>query len=325
VHSFEHINAPDLSTATRLLREPYTEAIAGGTDLLGELKKRIRSPRRLVNLKTIPGLNEIRPKGSLRLGALVTLSEIEHHQGVLEKFPLLAQAASSAATRQLRNAGTVGGNLCQHPRCWYYRSPRFPCWLKGGKTCFAFEGENKYHAILGGGPCHAVHPSDLAPALIAFNANVQLTGPTAKREMSLEELYAKPKRDHRRMTVLGSGELIREIQIPTPSKKSRGIYLKEMERRAWSFALVSVAAHVTFEGDRMAEVHIVLGGVAPVPWRAKEAEKILTGEKISEAVAKAAGEAVVSAARPLRDNEYKIHLSKALIAQALQKISERRD
>jgi xanthine dehydrogenase YagS FAD-binding subunit len=277
-----------------------------------------------VNLKTIPGLSEIRHRGGLRLGALVTLSDIEHHPGVLEKFSFLAQAASLAATRQLRNTGTVAGNLCQHPRCWYYRSPLFHCWLKGGEKCFAFEGENKYHAILGGGPCHAVHPSDLAPALIALNAKVQLTGPARKREMSLEELYAKPKRDHRQMTVLGPGELIREIQIPIPSKKSRGIYLKEMERRAWSFALVSVAAHVTFEGDRMAEVDIVMGGVAPVPWRAKEAEKVLTGEKVSAVVAKAAGEAAVVAAKPLRDNEYKVNLAKELIKKALAELAVER-
>jgi xanthine dehydrogenase YagS FAD-binding subunit len=279
MRSFEHVNASDIQTAIALLREPHTEAIAGGTDLLGELKARLRSPKRLVNIKTLSELHEISysPQAGLRIGALVTLAQIEQHPAIRERFSLLAQAASSAATPQLRNMGTVGGNLCQKPRCWYYRNKLFHCWLKGGDTCFAEDGENKYHAILGADRCHAVHPSDLAPALMALDATIRVVGPDLDGEISLAELYTKPTESHRQMTILGPGELITEIRVPTPKGDSRGVYLKAMERQSWSFALVSVAAHLRREGDHIADARIVLGGVAAIPWRAKDSEKILMG------------------------------------------------
>jgi xanthine dehydrogenase YagS FAD-binding subunit len=318
MHSFEHVNASNLPTAFRLLKGPWTEALAGGTDLLGELKRRIRQPIRLVNLKSIPGLNEIYFKKNLNVGGLVTLSEIEHHPAILKRFSILGQAVSLAATPQLRNMGTVAGNLCQHPRCWYYRSPLFNCWLKGGERCFAFNGENKYHAILGSEICHAVHPSDLAPALIALDAHVQVAGPQRRHQISLEELYQIPRKDRRQMTVLKRNELITQVIVPAPSRKSRTIFLKAMERQAWSFALVSVAAHLSFDGDRIEEARLVLGGIAPIPWRAREAEKVLEGEKLSEELIKSAGEAAVAKAKPLRDNSYKIPLARSLIKQALR-------
>jgi xanthine dehydrogenase YagS FAD-binding subunit len=318
MHSFEHVNAFNLATAFKLLKGPWTEALAGGTDLLGELKRRIRQPIRVVNLKSIPGLNEIYFKKNLNVGGLVTLSEIEHHPAILKRFSILGQAVSLAATPQLRNMGTVAGNLCQHPRCWYYRSPLFNCWLKGGERCFAFNGENKYHAILGSEICHAVHPSDLAPALIALDAHVQVAGPQRRHQISLEELYQIPRKDRRQMTVLKRNELITQVIVPAPSRKSRTIFLKAMERQAWSFALVSVAAHLSFDGDRIEEARLVLGGIAPIPWRAREAEKVLEGEKLSEELIKSAGEAAVAKAKPLRDNSYKIPLARSLIKQALR-------
>lgn len=323
MRSFEHVNAPDIKTAITLLREPATEAIAGGTDLLGELKSRLRSPKRLVNLKTLSKLREIRysPKAGLRLGALVTLAEIERHPIIQERFSMLAQAAASAATPQLRTLGTIGGNLCQKPRCWYYRNKLFPCWLKGGDKCFAEDGENTYHAILGADRCHAVHPSDLAPALIALDATVRVVGPDLDGEISLEELYTKPTESHRQMTMLGPSELITEIRVPTPKKNARGIYLKAMERGSWSFALVSVAAQMSFEGERIVEARLVLGGVAAIPWRAKDSEKILVGQEFSEELAERAAEAAVAGAQPLRDNAYKVSLAKSLVQQALRMLS----
>jgi xanthine dehydrogenase YagS FAD-binding subunit len=213
--------------------------------------------------------------------------------------------------------GTVAGNLSQHPRCWYYRNPLFNCWLKGGKKCFAFDGENRYHAILGSGICHAVHSSDLAPAMIALDARVQVAGPERRDQISLEELYQIPKRNLRQMTVLKRNELITEVTVPAPSKKSRTIFLKAMERQAWSFALVSVAAHLTFDGDRVEKARLVLGGVAPIPWRAVQAEKIVQRQRLTEELAKAAGEGAVVNARPLRDNEYKIALTKGMVERAL--------
>jgi xanthine dehydrogenase YagS FAD-binding subunit len=321
MNPFEHIDALDIRTAITLLREPETEALAGGTDLLGELKRRIRHPRRLVNLKSALGLNKIRYEKGLLIGPLTTLAEIEQDPVVLKKFPILGQAVSQAATPQLRNMGTMAGNLCQHPRCWYYRSPLFNCWLKGGKKCFAVNGENKYHAILGAGTCHAVHASDLAPPLMVLDAGVKVAGPKGLRKISLEELYTKPTPNHRQLTILKPGELITEVYSPTPPKNSQGVYLKAMERKAWSFALVSLAAQITFEKDHVAEARLVLGGVASFPWRAKNAEKILQGEKLSEGLARTAGEVAMADARPLRDNEYKVQLAKALIRQALGAIA----
>jgi xanthine dehydrogenase YagS FAD-binding subunit len=319
MRSFEHVNASDIQAAIALLREPHTEAIAGGTDLLGELKARLRSPKRLVNIKTLSELHEIgySPQMGLRIGALVTLAQIEQHPAIRERFSLLAQAASSAATPQLRNMGTVGGNLCQKPRCWYYRNKLFHCWLKGGDTCFAEDGENKYHAILGADRCHAVHPSDLAPALMALDATIRVVGPDLDGEISLAELYTKPTENHRQMTILGPGELITEIRVPTPKGDSRGVYLKAMERQSWSFALVSVAAHLRREGDHIADARIVLGGVAAIPWRAKDSEKILIGQRFSEELAERAAEAAVAGAQPLRYNAYKVKLAQALVKRAL--------
>ena len=323
MRAFEHFNASDLQTAIALLREPSTEAIAGGTDLLGELKARLRAPKRLVNIKTLSELHEISysPQTGLKIGALVTLAQIEQHPVIRERFSLLAQAAASAATPQLRNMGTVGGNLCQKPRCWYYRSKLFPCWLKGGEKCFAEDGENKYHAILGADRCHAVHPSDLAPALIALDATIRVVGPDLDGEISLAELYTKPTESHRQMTILGPGELITEIRVPTPQENSRGVYLKAMERQSWSFALVSVAARLRCEGERIADARIVLGGVAAIPWRAKDSEKILIGQRFSEELAERAAEAAVAGAQPLRDNAYKIPLAKGLVKQALRALA----
>ncbi len=320
MRNFEHINAPDLQTAIALLSKPATEAIAGGTDLLGELKARLRSPQRLVNLKTLSQLREIRysPRAGLKIGALVTLAEIERHSVIREKFPILAQAASSAATPQLRHMGTIGGNLCQKPRCWYYRNKLFACWLKGGEKCFAEDGENTYHAILGAERCHAVHPSDLAPALIALDATLRVVGPDLDGEISVEELYTKPTASRRQMTVLGPGELIAEIYVPLPKEGARGIYLKAMERKSWSFALVSVAAQLSFEGERITDARLVLGGVAAIPWRAKDSEKILTGQKFSEELAKRAAEAALAGAQPLQGNAYKVPLARNLVKRALE-------
>ena len=314
--NFEYIPASDLAAAIALLSEPQTEALAGGTDLLGQLKNRIKTPKRLVNLKTLRELCQIRYGGELRMGALVNLAEVEHHPIVLEKFPILAQAASLAATPQLRNMGTVGGNLCQHPRCWYYRGPLFPCWLKGGEKCFAVQGENKYHAILGRGMCQAVHPSDLAPPLISLEAQVKTAGPKEERVIPLEELYRKPVSNHRQMTILEPGELLTEIWIPAQTDGSSGVYLKAMDRKAWSFALVSLAAQVRMDGQYVAACRFVLGGVAPIPWRAKEAEEVLKGQKISQELIRRAGEAAVSSARPLRDNEYKVQMVKGVFRKA---------
>ena len=319
MQNFEHSRASNLAATLPLLAEPETEGYAGGTDLLGEMKRGIRKIRRLVNLQGLEQLGGISAaeEGGLRIGALCTLEEIDQHPEMGDQYPVLAQAVSSVATPQLRAVGTLGGNLCQHPRCWYFRSRQFPCWLKGGKTCFAANGENPYHAILGRGMCQAVHPSDLAPALISLGARVRIAGISAPREIPLEELYQKPEPLHRRMTVLRPGELLTELYVPRPSHDSRGVYLKAMERKAWAFALASVAVRVNFHNARLEEVRIVLGGVAPIPWRVKNAEGILQGARLTEGIVSRAAKEALSDARPLRDNKYKVLLAKSLIEKAL--------
>jgi xanthine dehydrogenase YagS FAD-binding subunit len=322
MNAFEHVDASNLLSAITLLRKPYTKALAGGTDLLGEMKRGIKEPKQLVNLKTIPGLKRIRFDKGLSIGALVTLAEIEHHPIILKKFPILVQAVHLSATPQLCNMGTLAGNLCQQPRCWYYRNPLFHCWLKGGEKCFAVRGENKYHAIFGSVVCHAVHGSDLAPALMALDASVKVVGPKGPRRISLEELYTKPSQYHRQLTVLRSGDLITEVRVPVPSKNSRGIYLKAMERKAWSFALVSVAAQLSIERGHVASGRLVLGGVASFPWRVRGAEETIQGQKLSEEVINTAAETAVEDALPMRDNGYKAQLVKGLIHQALNSLGK---
>lgn len=323
--NFRHINASDVERAISLLQEPGAKVLAGGTDLLTELKERITTPETLINLKTISDLRYIRKEnGELRIGALATLSEIEAHPMVVERFPVLVQAISVAATPQLRNAGTIGGNLCQSVRCWYYRHPDVKCWLKGGDMCYAEDGVNSRHAIFGNSSCIAVHPSDLAPALIALDARVRIVGPELDGELSLEEFFTLPTDAHRQRTLLGASDLVTEVVIPHRSAPSDGVYLKAMERAIWSFMLVSVAVQIEWNGNRVKEAHIVLGGVAGKPWRAREAEALLQDQAPSEALAERAGEAAVANAKPLKHNSYKIPLTKNLVKRAVLELTSRK-
>lgn len=318
--SFEHVNADTVENAISLLDEDWSaKVIAGGTDLLSEMKRGIISPERLVNLKTIKDSSYLRysePKG-LKIGALTTLSDIESSEVVLEKFNILSQAVSKVGTPQLRNMGTIGGNICQRPRCWYYRNPRYPCLRKCGRRCFAAAGENRYHAILGGGPCFIVHPSDVAPALIALDASLEIASPEGRRVVPIEEFFVGPKIDPSRENILKANEIIAEIHAPNPKDNSRGIYLKAMERKAWDFATVSVASQITFDDGIVSSARIVLGGVAPIPWRVPDAEAVVQGKEIDENIAEQAAEAALANNRPLRDNAYKVELAKALVRRAL--------
>jgi len=318
MNHFKHVNAPDIQTAAAWLEEPGTAAIAGGTDLITELKKRIRTPQKLVNLKTIPQICRIEFESEHpKIGALATITEVEESSDISIHFPVLRQAAASIGSPQLRNAATVGGNLCQSVRCWYYRHPQVRCWLKGGETCYARKGLNRLHAIFGQSPCVAVNPSDLAPALIALDATATIAKTDGSRQIPIESLYRLPDEDHRAQTILTPGEIIVEVSIPRKPGGSSAVYLKLMERAAWSFALVSVAAAVDWNGDCVQQGKIVLGGVAGMPWRADAAEKLLPGQRIDDSLARAVGEACVSEAKPLKDNAYKIPMAKTLIKRAL--------
>jgi xanthine dehydrogenase YagS FAD-binding subunit len=220
------------------------------------------------------------------------------------------------ASPQLRNQGTIGGNLCQKPRCWYYRG-EFHCLRKGGDTCFAFAGENLFHCILGGDRCYIVHPSDTAPALVALEAVVRVRGPLGDRRVPLEVFHVLPSKDPRRDTVLEPGEIVTEVVLPPPPEGLVGSYRKVRARRSWDFALAGVALALAFEGDRVSRARIVLGGAAPVPWRSREAEEVVTGRRIDAKVAARAGEAAMENAQPLDQNGYKVPLFRGVIEEEL--------
>lgn len=319
---FAYARPETIAQAARLLGRG-SEAIAGGTDLLGLMKAGVAAPTRLVDLTRIDGLrgwSRERARG-LRIGALTTLAELEEDERLARHLPILREALSDTATTQLRAMGTVGGNLLQANRCWYFRHEAFPCWLKGGTRCFAFDGENQYHSVIGAEGCVAVNPSDLAPALIAHDARVTLAGSRSTREIALADLYRAPHGRDRRPHAMAASELLVEVVIPDGALRRRGTYLKAMDRKAWSFALVSVAAAARVRDGKLRDVRIVLGGVAPVPWRLAAAERELDGLAPSDAVAARAADVLLAAAEPLKDNAYKITLAKELVRRAITRLS----
>jgi xanthine dehydrogenase YagS FAD-binding subunit len=324
VRRFAVAEPGSLKDASGILAREGAEAriLAGGIDLLGELKDRLIFPRTLVNLKAVPGLEGIRfaADGTLRVGALSTLTALADHDRVRSGFPAIAQAALSVGSPEIRNVGTVGGNLCQRPRCWYYRSPLHKCLKKGGDICFTIAGESRYHAILGGGPSFIVHPSDLAPALVACDARVAIAGPRGPREMPLERFFVLPSERIDHETVLQAGEIVTEVIVPPSASTAggrRSAFLKFKERDSFDFALVSVAASLKMSGRSCVEARLVLGGVAPIPWRSVEAEKEIVGGPIDAAAAGRAAGAALKDAAPLEHNGYKVPLAQALIRRAL--------
>lgn len=322
MRNFEHVDAPDPETAVELLDSPNARPIAGGTDLLTKMKSRLISPARLVNLKTLRELKGIAESNDqIRIGALTTLAELETHPLITSRLPILAQAASHAATLQLRNSGTVGGNLCQQVRCAYYRHRDANCWLKGGEVCFARNGDSSHHAVFGGSGCIAVHPSDLAPALVALDADVRVVGPDGERTESLEAIYKLPAEGRRRRTTLENDELIAEIRVPQPDADSHGTYLKAMERATWSFALVSVALQLTWNGDQVDRASAVMGAVAGIPWRVQAAEELLRGQTLDESLIDRVGQIALANASPLAHNAYKVPLARNLVTRALRELA----
>ena len=320
MEKFSYINATSLEQVTSLLSESgwgEVMLIAGGTDVLAELKEYIETPQTLINLKTLPGMDGITADTSgLKIGALVTVDDIARHPTIQQHYTVLAQAAASVATPQIRNVGTLGGNLCQRPRCWYYRDETINCLKKGGDTCYAVDGLSKYHAILGGDPVYIVHPSDLAPALIALGASVKIVGPEGEKTMSLEEFFTLPATNPYRENVLEPNEIVVEVVVPPAKQNTKSFYLKAREKGAPDFALASVAGVFEMDGKTCKTASIVLGGVAPAPWRSKEAEAALTGMMLDESVSKQAGADAVKDAQPLNDNAYKVTLTQNLISRA---------
>jgi xanthine dehydrogenase YagS FAD-binding subunit len=319
---FEYTRATTVDEVIELLGQNGDGSVyplAGGTDLLTLMKADLVAPHQLVDLKRVEQLPAgiVESADGITLGALTTLADIELSTLLQERCPPLAQAAAVAATPQLRNMATLGGNLLQRPRCWYFRSPLFHCWLKGGDECHAYDGENQLHALFGGGPCYAVHPSDLAPALLALDAEVRLVGAEGERTVALADLFALPEENRRRETVLAPDELIHSVRIPATALGKEGIFLKAMDRKVWAFALVSVAAVLHRDGGRISDARIVLGGVAPIPWRAPAAEQLLVGCELDAGRIAQAAEAALAGAEPLRHNAYKMPLAQSLVRRAL--------
>jgi xanthine dehydrogenase YagS FAD-binding subunit len=315
---FSYIQAKSLENAIRLLSEDGARLHAGGTDLLGCLREDIFGAKTVVSisrLALLKGIGEL-PAGGLRIGALTTVAEIARNPVIREKYSLLSQAAAEVASPQLRNQGTIGGNLCQKPRCWYYRG-EFNCLRKGGDRCYAVEGENQYHCILGGDGCYMVHPSDISPALIALDAVIQIASPKGKRNAAIESFHMPPSRDYTRETTLEPGEIVTDIILPAPKEGLRSSYRKVRARRAWDFALAGIALAIVFKGDLITDCRVAFSGASPVPWRSKEAEAVLTGNRLDPGIIKKAAQAALAAAEPMTQNEYKIPLFKGLMESDL--------
>jgi xanthine dehydrogenase YagS FAD-binding subunit len=292
--------------------------IAGGTDLLDGLKNGVERAELVVDLRTVAGLAGLtQEKDGLRIGAMTRIAELADDAAVATNYPGLNEAALSLATPQLRNVGTVGGNLCQRPRCWYFRDPQVVCRKKGGHNCYAFQGRNKYHAIFGGGSCYIVFPSDLAPALISLGAKAAIGTAKGDKVVPLEQFYVLPDVDVTRETVLAKGQFLKSVWVPAPKAGGRSAYVKLKERGTWDFALVSAAVAGVVSGGVLSEVAVVMGGVAPVPWRLKKAEDVLRGKAVSEAVIRQAADAALLDAAPMRENGYKADLVFAALKRAV--------
>ena len=323
--AFDLIHPATIKEATRLLAQggglDAIRPMGGGQDLLGAMKDYILSPATVVDLKRIPGLDKITtdPKG-LHLGALVTITEVEEHPFIRAHYPALAEAAQSIATIQIRNVGTVGGNLCQRPRCWYYRNERIICLKKGGTKCYAMpdSAENKYNAILGGGPSYIVHPSDLAPALLCLNAVLTITGQGGKtRLLPLSEFFTLPgEGDITHENVLKPGELVTSVFVPASALAGRSTYLKFREKDSLDWSLSSVAMALEMDGGVIKSARVVLGGVAPIPWHARAAEAALRGKPLNDETIRVAALASTEGAEPLAQNGYKVPLTQAMVRRA---------
>jgi xanthine dehydrogenase YagS FAD-binding subunit len=295
----------------------------GGSDLLALVKDRIIEPDVIVNLKTIPNLAQVtRSGGGVSIGGQATLDALSRNEIIRRDYGVLAEAAGSVATPQIRNVATIAGNVCQRPWCWYYRNG-FPCYKAGGNQCFSFAGENQFHAIFGGGPSYIVHPSDTAPALVALDATFRIMGPTGERRVSAADFFVLPRQNAKNENVLADDEVLASIDLPAPKPGTRARYFKVLDREAWTHAVVSAAVVLEMDQQVCRSARVVLGGVAPIPWRLPEVEAMLAGQQISEELAARAAETAVSGARALSKNAYKIPMTKGVVRRTLLEASGR--
>ena len=292
--------------------------IAGGTDIMGEMQEGTVSPETLVSIVGVQGMDDIEVSDDgASIGSLATLATIASHPAISRLYPALAEAAASVATPQIRNVGTLGGNLNQRPRCWYYRSPKFSCLKRGGDTCYAVDGLNKYHAIFSSGGCHIVHPSDTAVALLALDASIEIYGEGGTHAMPASSFFVMPDVDMTRETALRDGEIITRATLPPPDG-AKSVYLKAKERQAYDFALVSVAGMMRVQDGVVTDARFALGGVAPVPYAPPALGDALVGARASAIDPTKIGGMATLGARPMSDNGYKVRLASNLVARATE-------
>jgi len=320
MQAFDYARPDSLAEALKLLSADREAAavLAGGTDLLSLMKDDVVAPKRLVSLKAISELHRVEHNArGLRLGALVTLDALGTHPLIAQHYPGLAQAALGVSSPQIRNMGTVGGDLCQRPRCWYFRSGYGLLALDQGKALVP-EGDNRYHAILGNqGPAYFVNPSSLAPILTALQATVRVQGPKTSREVPLAEFFRAPASASEHENVVAGNEIVTEVFIPAPTAGSRQAIYEVRQKEALDWPLAAAAVHVHLAGNKVTAARIVLGHVAPTPWRAEAAEQMLVGKAVNEDVATAVGRAAVMGASPLSRNAYKVQLARVAVKRAL--------
>jgi xanthine dehydrogenase YagS FAD-binding subunit len=320
-------------TATAITAETMTGAIegpaaivkAGGIDLLDLMKERLLTPTSLIDLHSVPGLDTVTQDtdGSVRIGAMTTLAELAGHSLIRRYYPALADAAGTSASPQIRNVATLGGNLLQRPRCWYFRSAAYHCLRKGGSHCFALDGENQYHAIFSNRPCAIVHPSTTATVLVALDAAIVLAGPDEVRRVALRDFFVASDRDIHRENDLRPHEILTEIMLSPVTGGTRMAHLRYSEKQAFDWPLADVAVRLELASDGVCKTaRVVLGAAAPIPHRAESAAAILIGKRIDGNVAAAAARAALDGATPLSDNAYKLPLFETLVRRALLKAIE---
>jgi xanthine dehydrogenase YagS FAD-binding subunit len=320
--TFANTNARTLDEAVKTIQQAGKDGqtaslVGGGSDLLGLVKEFIIKPDILINLKTIKGLDQVTPAaGGVNIGGLITLDSLGSHPLIRSQYTVLAEAAETVATPQIRNVGTLAGNVCQRPWCWYFRNG-FPCLKNGGETCFSVIGENRFHAIFGGGPSYIVHPSDTAAALVALDAKFRVVGPSGERMVPAAEFFVLPRQDVARENVLAADEVLAGVQLPPAGPGRRSTYNKVLDREAWTHAVVSAAVVLDMDNEICRSARIVLGGVAPIPWRLPNVESMLAGQRITPELAAKAGEAAIAGAQKLSKNGYKVSMTKALVRRTL--------
>jgi len=318
MQNFEYASPKTIQEATGLLGASWSDAnvLAGGTDLISMMKEELATPKRVVNIKGIKELGGIHKSGSgLRIGATVTFDELLENAAVRAEYPSLVEAARGVSSPQIRNMGTVGGDLCQRPRCWYFRGGEGLLGMKSGKSLIP-GGQNEFHAIFPVGQAHFVSASSLAPALIALGAKVKLVSASGNREVAADKFFVAPADENGRETVLAPNEILTEIIIPAAKGVKNATYeVRNKQALDWPLATASVA--LTMKGSAIGSARIVLGHVGPVPYSAAAAEQWLAGKTISESVAEDAGKAAVADAKPLSQNEYKVQLAKVAVKRAL--------